>query len=143
MRKPRPSEQRKPLVVESLTEQRLVPSPSVYGNIQAAGISPARCAALTSAITAFCEMRELQLAGMFTDRDGAEQSAAFVGLLDMLALPATYGLVVPTLNHLGPRPALVAARAREVQAIGVRLLTIRTTPVRHRSPCTTATVYPT
>ncbi|MFI6396210.1 hypothetical protein [Nonomuraea sp. NPDC050540] len=130
-------------MVEPLTEQRLVPSPSVYGYIQVSGISPARCAALTSAIAAFCELHELQLAGMFPERDAAEHSPAFVGLLDVLALPATYGLVVPTLSHLGPRAALVAARAREVQAIGVRLLTIRATPVRRCPPCTTATAYST
>ncbi|MEV0589429.1 hypothetical protein [Nonomuraea sp. NPDC050310] len=114
-----------------------MPSPAVYGYIRAAGISAPRRDALSATIAAFCELHELRLAGVFAERD-REQSAAFAGLLDVLGLPATYGVVVPTLSHLAPHAALTSLRVRQVEALGARLLTIRPTPVSRCTPRHTA-----
>ncbi|MEU7864343.1 hypothetical protein [Nonomuraea sp. NPDC049141] len=108
----------------TLTEQHDVDGPIVYGYLRLHRSTPERQAALTVALTQYCEQHEFQLCGIFTDR-GTESAAApaFAGLLDIL-LSNVYGVVLPTARHLGGKH--IAARRREqLNAIGTRLLLVR------------------
>ncbi|MEU6350160.1 hypothetical protein ABZ896_12615 [Streptomyces sp. NPDC047072] len=112
--------------MEPLTEHRQVSAPVVYGFLRLVGVSAARQEALTMSLAEYCRSHELQLSGLFTDRDAAPgpSSSAFTGLLDVLALPDVYGVVAPALSHLGPK-AIAADRGRRIEAAGSRLLLMR------------------
>ncbi|MEU2668887.1 hypothetical protein ABZ622_08430 [Streptomyces sp. NPDC007164] len=134
--------------MEPLTEHRPVSGPVVYGFLRLVRVSPARQEALVASLTEYCRSHELQLSGLFTDREvsGAASSAAFTGLLDVLALPVVHGVIAPAMSHLGPK-AIAVERERRIEAAGSRLLLIRklriphhsvsrSGPVRRRSPGT-------
>ncbi|QTD99120.1 hypothetical protein [Streptomyces cyanogenus] len=113
---------------ELITERRPVAFPRVFGYLRRLTGGPARHSALVYSLTEFCRQHELMLCGVFTDRETtvAVRSPAFVGLLDALQLPGTYGAVVPALSHLGPK-RLADERMRQMEATGTRLMTIRPT----------------
>lgn len=126
--------------MEPLTEHRQVSGPVVYGFLRLVRVSAARHAALAASLTEYCRSHELQLSGVFTDRDvsSGPDSAAFTGLLDVLALPDVYGVIAPAMSHLGPK-TIAAERGRRIDAAGSRLLLVRRPhtahpPVAHRSP---------
>lgn len=112
---------------ELITERRPVAFPQVFGYLRHATRNPARHSALVSCLTEYCRRHELALCGVFIDRDttAAIRSPAFVGLVDALELPDTYGAVIPALNHLGPK-GLSAERRRRITAAGARLIVVRT-----------------
>ncbi|MEW2095171.1 hypothetical protein AB0882_02725 [Streptomyces sp. NPDC012485] len=111
--------------MEPLTEHRLVSGPVVYGFLRLVRASRARQEALAASLAEYCRKHELQLSGLFTDRDAAgSASAAFTGLLDVLALPDVYGVVAPAMSHLGPK-AIGAERGRRIESTGARLLLVR------------------
>jgi hypothetical protein len=114
--------------MDPLTEQRPVSGPVVYGFLRLARASAARQAALTATLAEYCKQHELQLSGIFTERDAVAgpSSAAFTGLLDVLALSGVYGVVAPTASHIGPR-AIARSRGRQIEAAGARLLLVRHT----------------
>jgi hypothetical protein len=135
--------------MEPLTEHRPVNRPVVYGFLRLVRVSQARQDALVATLAEYCRSHELQLSGVFTDRDGAagSASAAFTGLLDVLALPDVYGVVAPAMSHLGPQ-AIATERGRRIEEAGSRLLLVRrprpthpsvsrSEPVRRRHPDTT------
>lgn len=136
--------------MEPLTEHRSVSGPVVYGFLRLVRVSPARQDALHTALAEYCRRHELALHGIFTERTVVtERSAALTGLLDVLELHDTYGVVLPALSHLGPK-AIAAPRQARITADGARLLlvrgprtlrpaapgpaTVRPGWVRHRSP---------
>ncbi|MEV0537074.1 hypothetical protein [Kitasatospora sp. NPDC050463] len=127
-----------------LTEHRLIHGPVVYGFLRMTTTAVARHRALSEVLAQYCVQHELTLSGVFTERDGttASKSAAFTGLLDVLALPETYGVVMPAASHLGPR-AIAAERKQQIGAAGVRLLLIRhpTTASSGLSPLRGAASY--
>ncbi|MGA4838857.1 hypothetical protein [Streptomyces sp. G45] len=112
--------------MEPITEHRQVSGPVVYGFLRLVRVSAARQAALAATLTDYCRSHELHLSGLFTDRDAfsGPDSAAFAGLLDVLALPDVYGVLVPAMSHLGPR-AIAVARGHRIEAAGSRLLLVR------------------
>ncbi|MEU3715147.1 hypothetical protein [Streptomyces californicus] len=111
--------------MEPLTEHRLVSGPVVYGFLRLAHVTRARQEALAASLAEYCRSHELQLSGLFTDRDAVgPASAAFTGLLDVLALPDVYGVVAPAMSHLGPK-AIAAERGRQIESAGARLLLVR------------------
>lgn len=114
--------------MEPFTENRGVAGPVVYGYLRLVRVSAARQEALTASLAEYCRQHELLLSGVFTERC-ASATVAFTGLLDVLALPDTYGVVLPAASHLGPKP-IAADRERRIEAAGARLLLIRGT----RSP---------
>ncbi|MFJ5836559.1 hypothetical protein ACIQGO_07255 [Streptomyces shenzhenensis] len=120
--------------MEPLTEHRPVSGPVVYGFLRLVRISRARQDALIASLAEYCRSHELQLSGVFTDRDpsAGPASAAFTGLTDVLALPDVYGVVAPALSHLGPK-AIAAERGRRIEAAGSRLLLVRKPRTAHRS----------
>lgn len=111
---------------EPITELRPVTGPLVFGYLRHITGGTARLAALTACLTEYSRRHELTLCGVFTDREPAVsiRAPAFVGLLDALELPDTYGALVPALSHLGPRP-VAAERKRQITATGVRLIMVR------------------
>ncbi|MGW7303690.1 hypothetical protein [Streptomyces sp. NPDC054829] len=113
---------------EPITERRPATGPLVFGYLRHVTGGAARHTALTGCITEYCRRHELTLCGVFTDREPtvAFHSPAFVGLLDALELPDTYGAVIPALGHLGPKP-VAAERKRRITATGARLIMIRST----------------
>ncbi|MEU9420149.1 hypothetical protein [Streptomyces sp. NPDC048272] len=117
--------------MEPLTEHRGVSGPVVYGYLRLVRVSPARQMALNEALAEYCRQHELMLSGVFTERDsGNEPSAAFTGLIDILELPDTYGVVLPAASHLGPKD-IAAPRQARITAAGARLLLIRGPGRRH------------
>ncbi|MFF2506346.1 hypothetical protein ACFVTY_23590 [Streptomyces sp. NPDC058067] len=112
--------------MEPLTEHRAVSGPIVYGFLRLVRDSQARKDALVASLAEYCRSHELQLSGVFTDRDATAgpASVAFTGLLDVLALPGVYGVVAPAMSHLGPK-AIGTERGRRIEAAGSRLLLIR------------------
>lgn len=109
-----------------LTEHRLVSGPVVYGFLRLVRVSGARHEALVASLAEYCRSHELELSGVFTDREASTgpDSVAFTGLLDVLALPDVYGVLAPAASHLGPK-ATAAERGRRIEAAGSRLLLVR------------------
>ncbi|MFD7713993.1 hypothetical protein [Streptomyces sp. NPDC059786] len=112
--------------MEPLTEQRPVSGPVVYGFLRLVRVSQARHDALAASLTEYCRTHELQLSGIFSDRDATAGpvSAAFTGLLDVLALPDVYGVLAPSMSHMGPKAIATERRAR-IETAGSRLLLVR------------------
>ncbi|MFF7473581.1 hypothetical protein [Streptomyces sp. NPDC008092] len=131
---------------ELITERRPVAFPQVFGYLRHITGGLPRHAALVDCLTEYCRRHELTLGGVFTDRDATVviRSAAFVGLVDALQLPDTYGAVVPALSHLGPK-GIGAERRRQITATSTRLLVVRSftsTRGSETSPGTGAGVRP-
>jgi hypothetical protein len=114
--------------MEPITEQRQVPGLVVYGYLLMTAASLARRAALTRALAGYCEQHELVLAAVFTDSSSdGPRAPGFAGLLDAISARASYGLVMPTRAHLGPRPA-AGQRLAAITATGRRLMIVRPAP---------------
>jgi hypothetical protein len=113
---------------ELITERRPVAFPRVFRYLRQLTGGRARHSALVGCLAEYCRQHELILCGVYTDREAtvAVRTAAFVGLLDALQLPETYGAVVPALSHLGPS-RLADERMRQMAATGTRLITVRPT----------------
>ncbi|MFF4567851.1 hypothetical protein [Streptomyces sp. NPDC001435] len=111
-----------------ITERRPVAFPQVFGYLRHLTGGPARHAALIGCLAEYCRRHELSLRGVFTDREVAVavRSPAFVGLLDALGLPDTYGVVVPALSHMGPKH-IAGPRRRQIAATGSGLIVVRIT----------------
>ncbi|WP_250853030.1 hypothetical protein [Streptomyces rhizosphaericus] len=112
--------------MEPLTEHRRVNGPVVYGFLRLVNVPEARQIALTATLAEYCRRHELLLSGVFTDRNATAGpiSPAFTGLLDVLALPGTYGVVLPSVSHLGPK-AIATERENRIESAGPRLLLAR------------------
>ncbi|MET9826470.1 MULTISPECIES: hypothetical protein [Streptomyces] len=124
--------------MEPLTENRLIGGPVVYGFLRLVHVSEARREALVASLAEYSRSHELTLSGIFTEHTAGvgSGSAAFTGLLDVLALPDVYGVLAPAASHLGPR-AIAAERGRQIEAVGSRLLLVRRS--RHTCPAATST----
>ncbi|MDX3528936.1 hypothetical protein P1P75_21480 [Streptomyces sp. ID05-39B] len=109
--------------MEPLTEQRHVIGPRVFGFLRLVHVSRARQLALTAAITDYCLRHELTLAGVYVERCSSTPSA-FAGMLDALAATGSYGVVLPTPSHLGPK-AIAAERRGQLTEAGTHVLLIR------------------
>ncbi|WP_030222097.1 hypothetical protein [Streptomyces sp. NRRL WC-3626] len=111
---------------ELITERRPVAFPQVFGYVRHIAGGLARHAALVDCLSEYCRWHELNLCGVFTECDTtvAIRSPAFVGLVDALELPDTYGAMIPALSHLGPK-SLGTERKRQITASGARLIVVR------------------
>ncbi|MFF4408455.1 hypothetical protein ACFY1P_29425 [Streptomyces sp. NPDC001407] len=120
--------------MEPLTEHRRVSGPAVYGFLRLVNVPAARETALEQSLAEYCRQHELTLSGVFTERGTEVNSAAFTGLLDTLEVPGTYGLVLPSASHLGPK-AIAVVRGKRIAETGARLLLVRRdapSPARRR-----------
>lgn len=112
---------------EPLTEQRDCAAPVVYGFLRVDGQrGPGWRRALLGVLQTYCQGHELALALTFTEYGPAcdLRSTAFVGLLDTLVLPTTYGVVVPSRRHLGC-DQMRTRRQQLITRTGVRLMVVR------------------
>lgn len=115
--------------MEPITEQRQVPGLLVYGYLCLASASAARRAALSRALAGYCTRHELVLAAVFTDTGKDKLHApGFAGLLDAVAVGGSYGIVIPTLAHLGSR-SIAEKRLATIAETGRRLMIVRGTAV--------------
>jgi hypothetical protein len=111
--------------VVTLTERHPVPALDVYGFLRLTHTTRVRRRTLSAVLDQYCRAHELTLAALFIEHTPVDfYSPAFVGLLDTLALPEAYGVVVPSLNHLGPSSTAVK-RARIIRSVGARLMQVR------------------
>lgn len=121
-----------------LTERRDVNGPVVYGFLRLVMASVARQQALAASLAEYCRQHELLLSGVFTEHTARPgwSSAAFTGLMDVLAVPGTYGVVLPAACHLGPK-STAAERQRRIDATGARMLAVRgaTVAIDLARPC--------
>lgn len=125
--------------MEHITEHHSVPAPSVYGFLWLVNVSDARRIALIASLAEYCTQHELLLAGVFSDRKPTTGplSAAFAGLLDVLTLPDTYGVVLPAASHLGSK-TIAAERKKRIGIVGARLLLVRARSARIPIDCRVA-----
>lgn len=108
--------------MEPITEQREVPGPVVYGYLRIPSPNPARRAALARALRGYCDQHELVLAEVFTDSgDEKTWTPGFADLIDAILTGGSYGVVVPSLAHLGARQ-LAANRSAAITETGRRLM---------------------
>lgn len=109
----------------TLTERRPVPGPDVYGFLRLTRATRGRRHILSAGLDEYCRAHELTMAALFVEQAASDfYSPAFVGLLDTLAFPEAYGVVIPSLSHLGPSRT-AARRARIIRGLGARLLPVR------------------
>ncbi|RJL23961.1 hypothetical protein D5H75_31500 [Bailinhaonella thermotolerans] len=76
-------------------------------------------------MSAYCDQHELMLGSVFTDhRDDRIMTPGFVGLMDAVNSSHSYGVVLPSLAHLGGR---WTARRRWawIASTGRRLILVR------------------
>lgn len=108
-----------------ITERRQVPGPVVYGYLLLTAACRTRRAVLSRALAEFCDQHELALAAVFTDvGDDTVQAPGFTGLLDVLTMEPSYGVVIPTRAHLGHGRA-AGSRLAVIAGTGRRLMLIR------------------
>ncbi|WPB93052.1 hypothetical protein [Streptomyces malaysiensis] len=114
--------------MEPLTEHRRVNGPVVYGFLRLVNVPEARQIALIASLAEYCRRHELLLSGVFTDRKATAGpiTPAFTGLLDVLTLPGTYGVVLPAVSHLGPK-GIATERESRIDAAVARMLLVRGT----------------
>lgn len=77
--------------------------PVVYGYLRDEGADEIQIALWRKEIGLFCEEQDYRLTLVFVDRGIPHEQVArtgFTGLLDVLELDATYGVVVPHLDHI-------------------------------------------
>lgn len=109
----------------TLTERHPVPGPDVYGFLRLTRTTRVRRRVLSAVLDEYCRAHELTMAALFVEHaPGDFYSPAFVGLLDTLALPEAYGVVIPSLGHLGPSRT-AARRAQIIRGFGARLMPVR------------------
>ncbi|MFI6056012.1 hypothetical protein ACIBCO_38805 [Streptomyces violascens] len=114
--------------VVTLTESHPVPGLDVYGFLRLTRATRTRRRALSAVLDEYCRAHELRMAALFVEHaTGDVYSPAFVGLLDTLTLPEAYGVVIPSLGHLGPSRT-AAERTRIILGVGARLMQVRFTP---------------
>ncbi|MGW1073909.1 hypothetical protein [Streptomyces sp. NPDC002537] len=118
--------------MELITERRRVNGPYVYGYLRRTASGAARHTALADSLAEYCRQHELTLCGLFTERGATAEvnSPTFAGLLDVLALPDAYGVILPARSHLGPQ-RIAAERERRIDALSTRLIVIRAAAPRH------------
>jgi DNA invertase Pin-like site-specific DNA recombinase len=101
--------------------------PVAYGYLRAEHPQDLGAEALRLALGCFCEAQEWRLVTVFCDRDcdGSETArVGFTAVLDVLRLPSSALLVVPSLEHLSPDALVREGLLRQVQRTGARLVVV-------------------
>lgn len=100
---------------------------SIYGYLRTDEPNEEQVSSWRAELGAFCRDNGLRLLMVFCDRgsDGSEIARpGFAGLLDVLALPESVGVVVPDLDHLSPRAEVRDALIRMAKRTGAELIVI-------------------
>jgi hypothetical protein len=110
-----------------MTMPKDTPTQMVYGYVRVEEPDEIEIALLRKEMADYCVANNYQLATVCCDRggDSTEWSrAGFTAALDALALPSTYGLLVPALGHLSTDPIMRDGLVRLVKRTGARLLVL-------------------
>jgi hypothetical protein len=109
----------------TITEQRPCEWPIVYGYLRLANKNPARRAALSQVLRGYCRRHELKLMTVFTDYGkSVSPLPGITGLLDVLRLVDTYGVVTLSPSHLG-NGDMRTTHEQQIARTGCRLLMVR------------------
>ncbi|MFF0409677.1 hypothetical protein ACFYUY_04485 [Kitasatospora sp. NPDC004745] len=106
-----------------LTEQRAVPPPIVVGLLRLPSGTPNRYVALAAVLADFCARRELNLTRVITEGD----------LDEITGRPGLYGIVLPSMAHLGAVEGR-SARRQQLAEAGLQLLVVRGPHARPMAP---------
>jgi hypothetical protein len=95
--------------------------PKVFGYIRSSRFDPVKVARLTRELEEYADREGLALAYVFAD-NGVSSTAlvrpGFSVLLDLLAHPSSYGLVIPAVYHLSWKPEIRAILEQRVRDAG-------------------------
>lgn len=101
--------------------------PKVFEYIRSSRFDPVKVARLTSKLAEYAEGEDLALAYVFTD-NGVSSTAlvrpGFSVLLDSLARPDAYGVVIPAVHHLSWNPEVRKRLAERIRGAGAVLYVI-------------------
>jgi hypothetical protein len=103
-----------------------VQGPTVVGYLRAATAGAPRRAALSRVLSDYCNRHELTLGTVLIEAEGRPGNGdpAFRAIVSSLASAGVYGVVMPSMVHLGPKP-IAGLRRQLLTASGVRLLLAR------------------
>nr|BEK65735.1 hypothetical protein KPHV_29620 [Kitasatospora purpeofusca] len=106
----------------NLTEQLPVAPPPVAGLLRLPAATQARFGALSAVLTEFCARRELHLTKVLTEDSGTDPERVIPDLI--AAHPNLYGIVLPSLTHLGAGHWRRDRRQQLTEA-GIQVLVVR------------------
>ncbi|MFJ4668929.1 hypothetical protein [Kitasatospora purpeofusca] len=106
----------------NLTEQLPVAPPPVAGLLRLSAAAQARFGALSAVLADFCTRRELHLTKVFTEDSDTDPDRVIPDLI--AAHPNLYGIVLPSLAHLGTGSRR-RDRRRQLTEAGIQLLVVR------------------
>ncbi|HEX6341385.1 recombinase family protein [Umezawaea sp.] len=99
----------------------------VYGYIRMEEPDEIEIALLRRDISRYCTDRGLLLGSTFVDRDVRGHEIArtgFTALLDVLTFPDSYGVVVPTVDHLSTNDGIRKVLTTRIVGVGRKLFVI-------------------
>ncbi len=102
--------------------------PTVYGYVRVETVDHSAITVLRQEVRRFCQAEGLRLMTVCCDPscDGSSTvRPGLVAVLDALALPETFALVVPDLDHLSRDDVIRKDLVRSVRRTGAKVLTIR------------------
>lgn len=102
-------------------------APRVYGYLRAEDPDEIELSALRKEIGLFCQEHGYRLETVIIDRyatDDMVVRAGFTGLLDVLQLDSSHGVVVPDLGHLSGNNHALALIQRLIRRTASRLIVI-------------------
>lgn len=102
--------------------------PTVYGYLRAEEPNEIQIGLWRKEIAQFCEAQGYRLALVFVDRGVPHEQVArtgFTGLLDVLELDDSHGVVVPHLEHLSEDNHALAMLLRLIRRTASKLLVIQ------------------
>lgn len=112
----------------------------LYGYVRVVRGGDERARSLRQELLEFCRSNEFMLGTVFTDW-GVEDSdiarPAFSSLLDVCQLVGSYGVLVPTREHLSATEATLELLTRQIRRTGSKLIAVNTF-----QPAATSTVEP-
>jgi hypothetical protein len=102
--------------------------PVVYGYLRVPRGHPARAARARREIETFSTAHDFSLVTTFSDcgvHHDALRRPGFAGLLDVLRLPGSYGVVIPAWQHLSPDPDELRDLLQQVIRTCCRVFVVR------------------
>jgi hypothetical protein len=110
---------------DDVLAQLLAPTRVVYGYLRTETPDELEIAAWRKEIAHFCREAGYQLGGVFIDRGvphDCVKRAGLGGLIDVLALPETYGLVVSGIEHLSRNEATLMVLGLLISRTDARII---------------------
>lgn len=110
-----------------------VPSqpPTVYGYLLAEDPDELEIAAWQRELRHVCRQRGYALANIFVDRGELGDTLArpgLGGLFDVLAMPGTYGFIVPSIDHLARSPSALMVLGQRLSQMNTQIIVLSGAP---------------